>query len=129
MRILILIVLVLCGGCAKPMVDSTSGLWTIPTTSDEFITPECPTDTIVSTVPTLALYGDINESIKLLAQSGKVCEVYGHWWEYQIIIQRLQENIAINNDGNIISIDNDGERHCKFCGKIQVWKEEWADGQ
>ena len=48
--------------------------------------------------------------VKSLAQSGKICEVYGHWWEYTEGLWNRK-------------------RTCRICQKYQTHQEKWEDSE
>ena len=64
--------------------------------------------------------------IEELAESGKICEVYGHWWE----TYSKQECYEISQNGDCVigkMVPDEQSRICRICQKKQVWKEGWED--
>ena len=61
-------------------------------------------------------------AVKSLAESGKVCEMYGHNWKMDTGCgyEPLPDDVfCISTSAK--------ERICKLCHLKQVWHEEWVD--
>jgi hypothetical protein len=70
----------------------------------------------------------VEEQIKILAKSGEICRVFGHWWWYGTT------NNDYDDDGNlsptqslIYYSDPKPFRQCKVCHKREIKEIKWQD--
>ena len=107
-------------------------LLTCPVTAwgggEEFVFKSLSPEAVVTISPNGDLYfseDGASRAVPVLAASGKICEIYGHWWKTTSIQASSWDDrlSAEENMENGIA----RERICKICQKKQVWKEEWED--
>ena len=66
-------------------------------------------------------YESEKQYIESIAESGKICEVYGHWWgDVELECIEGYRIGCVNHEKSI-------ERICKLCHKKQKWVEDWQD--
>ena len=61
-------------------------------------------------------HDDDDTVVRLLATSGEICKVYGHWWE------RGYEPVKCNG---MRCTESREYRKCKLCGKKEYFIQEW----
>ena len=64
-------------------------------------------------------------AIKYLAESGKICEVYDHWW----LDDEFEWDCPHPAQGACLDIlpTKSVRRHCKICKLKKKWSEKWED--